>query len=288
MRNVVLRINKQTPTVQINTQTQNKRTVGLMTKKPEEYSSVQKALEILMAFTPNGQPMRTLEISRKLNLHKSTVSRLIGVLSFHGFLTHDEKTKKYRLGGALTRLCNATNRASTETLLSVAKPHMDRLRDSLTESVALEALINNEILIISESPSSSMVRVGFQINQKVAFNAAVGAKSILAFSQPEFVEQIMQREFVRYTAKTITNNSIFKKHLAEIREQGVAFDHGEFDEDVHAISAPIFAPDNTPIAGVVVCMLERKMKKLMNEDLINRVKQTATDITLELKQFENT
>jgi DNA-binding IclR family transcriptional regulator len=256
-----------------------------MTKKPEEYSSVQKALEILKAFAPNGQPMGTLEISRKLDMHKSTVSRLIGVLTYHEFLAQDERTKKYMLGNALTRLSNATSRASTETLLATARPHMDRLRDLFDESVALEALINNEIMVITESHSDSLVRVGFRMNQKVAYNAAVGAKTILANSPPEFVEQMMQGEFKRYTPKTITNFAIFKKHLQDIREQGVAFDHGEFDEDVHAIAAPIFAPDNTPIAGVVVSMLERKMKKLLAEDLVDQVKITAATITLELKQL---
>ncbi|MDB4610015.1 IclR family transcriptional regulator [Verrucomicrobia bacterium] len=256
-----------------------------MTKKPEEYSSVQKALEILKAFAPNGQPMGTLEISRKLDMHKSTVSRLIGVLTYHEFLTHDERTKKYLLGNALTRLCSATSRASTETLLAIAIPHMDRLRDLCDESVALEALINNEIMVIAESHSTSLVRVGFQINQKVAFNAAVGAKTILAYSPPKFVEQMMQGEFNRYTPKTITSFALFKKHLQEVREQGVAFDHGEVDQDVHAIAAPIFAPDNSPIAGVVVSMLERKMKKLMEEDLVGQVKKTAAAITQELRQL---
>jgi DNA-binding IclR family transcriptional regulator len=256
-----------------------------MTKKPEEYSSVQKALEILMAFAPSGQPMGTLEISRKLDMHKSTVSRLIGVLTYHGFLVQDERSKKYMLGASLAKLGNATNRASTETLLAIAKPHMDKLRDLVDESVALEALTNNEIKVITESHSNSLVRVGFQVNQKTAFNAAVGAKCILAYSSPEFIEQMMTGEFKRYTSKTITNFSIYKKHLAEVRAKGVAFDHGEYDEDVHAIAAPIFASDGTPIAGIVVSMLERKMKKLMDEGLIEQVKKTANAITQELKRF---
>jgi DNA-binding IclR family transcriptional regulator len=69
-----------------------------MNKKPDDYISVQKALEILLAFTPNNQEMGTMELSNKLGFHKSTVSRLLRVLTFYGFLQQDSKTKKIYAG----------------------------------------------------------------------------------------------------------------------------------------------------------------------------------------------
>ena len=65
-----------------------------MIKKSDDYLSVQKAIEILMAFTPHGGEMGTIEISRKLGLNKSTVSRILGVLANHNLLQHSPGSKK--------------------------------------------------------------------------------------------------------------------------------------------------------------------------------------------------
>ena len=49
--------------------------------KPNHLSSIEKALIILRAFTPQNHEMGTLELSRKLDMHKSTVSRLLSSCS---------------------------------------------------------------------------------------------------------------------------------------------------------------------------------------------------------------
>ena len=49
-------------------------------------NSIEKALEILQAFTPGNQPMRSLEISNQLNMHKSTANRILLILKKRGFV----------------------------------------------------------------------------------------------------------------------------------------------------------------------------------------------------------
>jgi len=57
-------------------------------KKPDDYVSVQKALQILLAFETQNRAMGTMEISALLEIHKSTVSRLLNVLTI---LTREEQ-----------------------------------------------------------------------------------------------------------------------------------------------------------------------------------------------------
>ncbi len=102
-----------------------------MKRKPDDYSSVQKAIEILMAFTPHNQEMGTLELSQKLGFHKSSVSRLLGVLTYHCLLQQDPITKKYKLGKATADLGLAISRSHSTQLVSIAQPFIDRLRDSV-------------------------------------------------------------------------------------------------------------------------------------------------------------
>lgn len=253
-----------------------------MKKKTDEYSSVQKALEILTAFIPDGEQLGTLEISRKLDMHKSTVSRLVGVLSYHEFLVQDKSSRKYMLGPVIAQLCKASSQSYTKDLSAVARPHMDRLRDAIGESVGLEALVGDKIMVIADSPGMSMVRVGFALNSKVAINAAAGAKAILAHLSPESVERMITGELESHTLNSITDFETFEKELKKAKKKGVAFDRGEFDEDVHAIGAPVFGPDGSPVAGLVTCMIESKLKRLLEQDLVEQLTSAAAAISREL------
>ena len=50
------------------------------------HRAVEKALDLLIAFTPYNREMGTLELSEKMGFHKSTVSRLLHVLTRKGLL----------------------------------------------------------------------------------------------------------------------------------------------------------------------------------------------------------
>lgn len=93
----------------------------------------------------------------------------------------------------------------------------------------------------------------------------------------------MQGEFNRYTPNTITDLKSYMKHLEQVKKAGVAFDYGELNEEVHAIGAPVFGPETKPVAGVVVCMLESKLKNLLEQGLIDKVKRTAEAISQDLR-----
>ena len=56
--------------------------MGTMAKT---HQTLEKALSILLEFIPHNRPMGTVDLSAKLNLHKSTVNRMLHVLSRFGF-----------------------------------------------------------------------------------------------------------------------------------------------------------------------------------------------------------
>lgn len=255
---------------------------GTMKKKTNDYSSVQKAIEILMAFMPDGREMGTLEISRKLGIHKSTVSRLIGVLTYHNLLKQNGETKKYMLGRVVADLGKVADLSFVNQLQTIAQPIMNKLRDTIGESVALEVMYQNEVTVVSEAPGQSVVRVAFEVNQKVPMHVAAGSKAILAYSPPELVDSCIKGTLQRYTADTVTDPEAFKKRLKQIARKGVAFDRGEFHQDVHSIGAPIFDSMKRPVAAIATCMIESRMKKLLKNDLVSLVKEAADEVSAKI------
>ncbi len=61
-------------------------------------STLSRTLKILEAFDTRTPALRLTDIAAKVNLHKSTVYRLLSYLVAENYLEFNESTKEYRLG----------------------------------------------------------------------------------------------------------------------------------------------------------------------------------------------
>ena len=248
-------------------------------KKPEEYSSVQKAIELLLAFTTADQEIGTLELSEKLHLHKSTVSRLLHILTHYELLRQDKKTKKYSLGKSALDLGLAAKRYIDSQLIVAAQPLMNELRNRLGELIAMEVLSGNSSTVVYHAASTLPVTVSTDIGQRLPIHAVAGAKAILAFLPPDTVDDLIGHKLTPLTPNTITDPAEFKRHLEIIREQGIAFELGEYYPDVHAMGAPVFNSSGKPIAAVVMPVPAYRMESHIQSNTAALVKETAAKIS---------
>ncbi|MCA9927120.1 MAG: helix-turn-helix domain-containing protein, partial [Anaerolineales bacterium] len=68
------------------------------TNKPTHIQSIQRAVAIMRSFTETEPELSVMEISRRLGLHKSTVSRMLATLQHERLIDQNPETGKYRLG----------------------------------------------------------------------------------------------------------------------------------------------------------------------------------------------
>ena len=98
--------------------------------------------------------------------------------------------------------------------------------------------------------------------QTLPLNVSAGAKVILAFSDPEFTESMINGDFTKITDNTITDPEVFKAQLEEIRQQGIAYEHAEFDAEVHAASVAVFNHLKKPVAALTICVPANRAHKI--------------------------
>ncbi len=72
--------------------------------------SVDRAAALLIALGDSPGEAGVTELARRLGLHKSTASRLLGTLQKRGLVEQDGETGKYRLGLAVIRLARIRRR----------------------------------------------------------------------------------------------------------------------------------------------------------------------------------
>ena len=238
-----------------------------------EYSSVQKAISILLSFIPDNKAMGTSQLSKTLGLNKSTVSRLTHVLVHYGLIRQDEETKKYSLGRTSALLGKAVEASQIDRLAEFSRPYIDALSGAVGESVCLEMLLSGHTKLIYSVIGPPPLSVSFQ--DTLPMHAAAGAKAILAYMSSEEVENMLNGELRKITENTISDIEEFKDHLAEIKKQGIAYDHGEANTDVHAVSVPVRNHLKKPVAAVSICVPATRVNKIMNNKIVDELKKTA-------------
>lgn len=245
-------------------------------------SSTEKALKILLAFTPHNREMGTLTLSEKLNIHKSTVSRLLHILADYGFLQQNPATKKYLLGRSAAKLGESVKTSLSSSLVNIASPHISKLSAEMGESIALEVLSGTRVYLVHHVEGQNHIRFSFKQGEEVPLHVAAGAKTILAFSETAFVNRCLKSKLHRYTDKTITSKKALFTELEKIRKRGIAFDRGERYEDAYAIGAPIFNHEGAPVAAVIMAGPAFRMTASFLAAAEEPLKNTASAISSQL------
>jgi DNA-binding IclR family transcriptional regulator len=131
--------------------------------------------------------------------------------------------------------------------------------------------------VITEAIGPPPLSVTFE--ESLATHVAAGAKAILAFTDPAVVDRLFNGELEKFTENTITDVKRFKDHLKEIKLQGIAYDRGEANKDVHAVSVPVFNQFKEPIAAISICVPASRMDKLLNKKVVVELKKAASRVS---------
>jgi DNA-binding IclR family transcriptional regulator len=256
----------------------------MLVSMTEKDTAIEKALNVLMAFVPENQEMGTLEISRMLGLNKATASRILLTLAKKKFLQQDPRSKTFKLGQSALLLGRTVIDSLNSQFVQIVKPHMDRLRSTVNTSILLEQMINDRSIVMAVSEGQQRIRLAGNVGESVPIHAAVGAKAILAFSDPEVAEKIIGRNeiFERFTPKTITSRDELMKNLKEAKRNGYSLDDEETDVGIKAIGMPIFDYRNVVVAGLAVVFPAHKIGKKIDPDLLSEIKNTVDSISAEL------
>lgn len=198
--------------------------------------SAERIFQILEMLAENGE-MGLIEISAALDLHKSTVHRLLMSLIYMGYAKQDVHTQKYLL---TYKLVNMAGKILDRTdILQIAKPFMERLSDISGETVHLVQREGNHILYISKIEATiGTIRMVSHVGMVHPMYCSAVGKAIMATLPEKEVKAIWDESIIeKKTDKTITDYNQMLVTLEEVRRNGYALDDEENEEGVRCIAA---------------------------------------------------
>lgn len=211
--------------------------------------SLERAFSLLEAFTPAKSELGISDLSRMINLPRPTVSRLVATMESLGYLKQNKGTKKYSLGLKLLHLGSVVQAGLT--LTDIAAPVMQKLRDTLKETVYMDVMDGDERVCIYSLPGLHAVRTVVEVGQRSPLYVGGDSRMLLAsLGEEEFNAYIKRTTLEPHTPNTITDPEILRKAVAESRRSGFSYSVSEFHAGSACISAPI-RDGGAKIVGVV-------------------------------------
>ncbi len=195
--------------------------------------TVDRALQLLLAFGAEGQELGVTELAARVGVHKSTASRLAATLAERGFLERPPGSDSFRLGPELGRL--GLLALGGRDLVELAGPVMERLAQETGETVNLAVLDGAEVVNLAQAEGRHIVGVGAWTGRRTEPHCTANGKVLLAFSNAA----VPSAALTRHTRRTITSARALQRELELVRSRGWARAVGELEEGLHAVAAPV-------------------------------------------------
>ena len=250
--------------------------------KPEKYiQSVSRASKILEYIAATGNSVGLSDISRGIDLSKSTTFGLISTLEKLKYVQQDQETGKYSLGLILFQLGKIVH--DSMDLRAIAMPFLNELARKYEETVHLAVLSKAEVIYIDKVDSSRSIRIISNVGgSNPAFCTGVG-KVLLAGLSDAAVDQLFSgKEMKKYTVNTIVDLAVLHAHLQMVRDQGYAFDLEEIDLGLNCVAAPIRNYQGLVIAAISVSGPSNRLDQQRLHELKTDVMATANLISIQL------
>lgn len=207
--------------------------------------SLERALLILDELISG--PKRLGALAEALDVHKSTVLRLIQTLEVHGYVVRHGEVPEFSLGLKVVELSTAV--LEELDLRVVAAPHLKLLGRETGETVHLAVLDGADVVYLDKVESTHPVRMYSRVGARApAYCTGVG-KVLLAYTDPANWPRFT---FHRFTPNTIVSVNGLREASAEIRSRGWGADEQEHEESIRCIAAPVFGPTGEIVSAVSV------------------------------------
>lgn len=242
--------------------------------------SVERAMFILRQFSVDEPQLGVSEVSRRIGLTKSTVSRLLATLREGGLVVQDPISRQYRLGMGLVELGETV--VHTDPLLRAVHPYQHYLADAVGEGVYLAVRSGFEMLtLLHERPPD--LRDPVPWTSRAPLHCTAGGKILLAHMEEDELTTLLEKGLPRFTGNTITDPAKLRAHLEQVREEGFATCFEEFREGVNSISVPLAKQDGTVVAtlGIVGPAYSLTREKAMRS--LDTLRGIATEISLKMR-----
>lgn len=201
--------------------------------------AVDRAIAILQCFKADKPALSVIEIQKRVGLSRPTLYRLLQTLGASGLIKAEGDPQRFRLAHGVMELAHVWLAGLNK--VDVARPVLEQLRESTSETAALFVLREQKRICVLELESHHALTIARGIGDTGDITRGASGKAILAFLDEGRRDVILDQVAKPRRAELV-------KALEVVRSRGYAVSHGEVFVGAVALAAPTFN-HNGEVAG---------------------------------------
>ena len=211
--------------------------------------SIERAFDILELLSRDPHGFTLTEISTSLDLHKSTVHRILGGLLHRKYVEKDPRSSSYRLGLGFVHMSGMyLNRIELKT---EAEYYMRELANTLGQVVFLAIRKDNEVVYIDKIEQFDSMHRFAIIGQRRPFYCTSIGKALLFDEDDASLSAIFEsEEREKRTPTAIVEIPELVEQVRRFRNQGFTVDNEEWEPGTKCAGAPIYDYRNKVVAAL--------------------------------------
>lgn len=243
--------------------------------------SLSRGLAILQQLDADG---RTLDqLAEELDVHKSTVLRLLRSLQEQRFVCRDAG-HRYYLGSQLFAL--ATDALRQHHVRERAQPHLRELSRAVGgHTIHLATREGDHVVYIDKVESTHAIRMYSRVGLTAPVHCtAVGRVLTAARPRREWPSILAELDLRSYTPNTVTDADALLGVLEEVARRGWAVDRAEHEDFISCVAAPIHDEQGDVVAAVSITVPAVLLPPEDVEALVPQLLAAAAAVDADLRQ----
>jgi IclR family acetate operon transcriptional repressor len=213
-------------------------------KMNDNVRAVDRALDILMAFTATDFELTATALLKRVDLSRPTLYRLLYTLEQNGFLIAAGEPQKFRLGPAVAHLAHVWT-ASLD-ISAIAQPMLRRVWEASGETVALFVPQGADRFCVAELASTQPLSFKRGVGYKERLALGASGRAILGF------RDLDRAELDGLLSGLNKDAGAYEDELRKTRARGYAISLEELIAGAVAIAAPFFSGNGQPAGSIGV------------------------------------
>ncbi len=212
-------------------------------------TSVERAFRILTVI--GDEPSSLSEVAEAVDMPLSTASRFLNSLQGTGAIARDSDGT-YRIGPTIDSLAGRSR--PDPDLLSLAHPHMAHLARLSGETSGVAAALDTTLLHLGQLnfDDDADVIVRDWTGVEVPIHPGCTGLVMMAWWPPAMIDAYLSAPLEAFSPNTVTEPSVIRKRLAQIRRTGLLWTTDEYAQDVTSVAAPVRNAEGAPVAALHV------------------------------------
>ena len=241
--------------------------------------SVEKAFQVLEAFSGTHRLMSMAEIARVAGLDRSATQRLVYTMEKLGYLQRLPNSPLYGLASKTLSL--SYNYLRSRDLIERASPYLLDICHNLGETCNLQELDGTEIVFLARFPGKHLINVDFAVGHRLPAVFTASGRAMLSRISPVDRQALIARTLLEpVTPYTETNPARLLADIEVVAKKGYSIVMNQTVVGDVSVAAPITDHMGRPVAAINISVpATRWPLEVVEEQLVPHVLLAATSIS---------